>query len=162
MISPFDESRLGTISYHFSVSSRIAKLPLFIDSKKPMTINYEKIGKNGYLLEPNTLYLVSTYEMLGSSKYSQTIYATRDVGSLGIFIDISANLGNVGSANCWTLEIRVAQPILLYPRQIIGQIVFWELMGNIDSYKGQYNGDKIALPSKLWTEEVLNDKRNNS
>lgn len=153
-ISPFNINQLGTISYRFRLSNIIRKIESDIDSKTPVDFSETVIPEKGFILKPSSLYLVNTFETLGSRKYAQQIFGLKDIGSMGIFINISANLGHVGAITPWTLEITVAQPVIVYPKQFIGQIIFWYLLGETELYNGEYQGMTEPLTTKFWKEEL--------
>jgi dCTP deaminase len=152
VISPFRIEQLGTISYRFRIATKIRTIRKAIDSKKPTDFLEEEISEDGLILEPSILYLASTLETLGSKKYAQQIFGVRDIGCMGIFLNVSANLGHVGAVTQWTLEMTVDRPVVVYPKQIIGQIVFWRLYGDATLYDGEYQNMTEPLMSKLWKE----------
>ena len=84
------------------------------------------------------MYLGHTQEILGSNKYASWLIGRSSLGRLGLFLQISANLGHTGSAHSWTLEIVCIIPIKIYPRMKIGQISFWENYGEANNYQGNY------------------------
>lgn len=49
-------------------------------------------------------------------------------GRLGLFLQVSADLGHTGAEHKWTLELVAAKPIKIYPNMIIGQISFGKIM----------------------------------
>ena len=152
VLSPYIPSQLGTISYKFRLGNKISAITNMLDSKNTTDLNFEEIPKNGYVLAPNTLYLVQTYEVMGAYHFAQQIFAIRDVGSAGIFIHVSADLGHSGAITQWTLEITTDHFITIYPQQFIGQIIFWKLKGCIAHYNGEYQRMPHSLPSKHWKE----------
>jgi dCTP deaminase len=152
VLKPFVVSQLGTISYKFRLGNKISAIRNLLDSKAPAPLNFEAIPHAGYVLEPGVLYLVQTYEVMGSCDFAQQIFALRDVGSAGIFIHISADLGHSGAITQWTLEITTDHKITLYPQQFIGQIIFWKLEGIRSLYNGEYHNMPQSLPSKHWKE----------
>lgn len=80
------------------------------------------------------------------------IFGLKKTAELGIYLDISANLGHVGAVTNWTLELTVVQPVMIYPRLPIGQIIFWDLYGKYDRYRGNYNQHVLPARSLLWLE----------
>lgn len=138
-IHPFSIQNLGTISYRFSIGPYIIYLSQGQDSKKPLQRRPRIIPETGMLLNPDTVYLAATYERLGSKHFAQMIFGLKQVAALGMYIDISANMGHVGSVTNWTLELTVVKPLMIYPMHLIGQIVFWSLSGEYDQYQGIYN-----------------------
>jgi deoxycytidine triphosphate deaminase len=152
VIEPYSRAQLGTVSYKFKIGNKIAAIKHSLDSKELIELVFEEIPQNGYLLEPNILYLAQTYEVMGSSCFAQQIFAVRDIGSAGIFIHISADLGHSGAITQWTLEITTDHYVYIYPYQFIGQIIFWKLDGEVSVYQGEYNNMSQSLPSKYWKE----------
>jgi dCTP deaminase len=69
--------------------------------------------------------LGATAELIGSGDYVVTLLGKSSIGRLGIFLNITADLGHVGCHSRWTLEITVVQPVRLYPGICIGQVAFW-------------------------------------
>jgi dCTP deaminase len=60
------------------------------------------------------------------------------VGRLGLFIDITADLIDLGSINQWTLQLHCVQPVRVYPGMLIGQVTFWKTLGRRTLYNGKY------------------------
>lgn len=152
ILKPFVVSQLGTISYKFRLGDKINPIKNLLDSKKSTNLEFEEIPQSGYVLEPGTLYLVQTHEIMGAYDFAQQIFAIRDVGSAGIFIHVSADLGHSGAITQWTLEITTDHYITVYPQQFIGQIIFWKLEGSRSLYEGEYQDMSQSLPSKYWRE----------
>jgi dCTP deaminase len=152
VLKPYSPNQLGTISYKFRLGTKISAINTTLDSKHSSALNFEEIPDTGYTLEPGILYLVQTHETMGAYTFAQQIFALRDVGSAGIFIHISADLGHSGAITQWTLEITTDHRIKIYPYQFIGQMVFWKLDGNQSQYDGEYQNMPHSLPSKHWKE----------
>jgi len=152
VLKPYVPDQLGTISYKFRLGNKISAIKDALDSKQPTPLNFEEIPESGYILEPGCLYLVQTYETMGAHSFAQQIFALRDVGSAGIFIHISADLGHSGAITQWTLEITTDHKIKIYPYQFIGQMIFWKLDGDRSPYHGEYQNMPHSLPSKHWKE----------
>ena len=129
-ISPFDKDQLNPNSYNYRIGSHYKCLE---DKKIRM------IPQSGLTLSPNRLYLSSTIEIIGSDKYVVSLIGRSSIGRLGLFLQCHSDLGNLGRAHKWTLELSCVQPIRIYPRMIIGQISFWAVSGDInDLYKFGY------------------------
>ena len=60
------------------------------------------------------------------------------IGRLGLFLQVSANLGHVTSCHKWTLELFPCKNIRIYPRMKIGQISFWSTLGDISCFGKTY------------------------
>lgn len=152
IIDPFDPINLGTVSYKFKLSNLICPVLGPLDPKYPDSLVFQEIPQCGYVLEPGVFYLAQTVEIMGSNVFAQQIFALRDVGSAGIFIDISANLGHAGAITRWTLEITTDQRVLIFPFQYVGQIIFLVQLGTHMLYNGDYQAMECSLPSKQWKE----------
>jgi dCTP deaminase len=92
------------------------------------------IPEEGIVLEPTHFYLGVTLERTASRQYAQMLFGDRSVGSLGIWVQVSAPLGHVGSRIRWTLEIRVVQRVRVYPGMKFGRILFLVNLGGIHPY----------------------------
>jgi dCTP deaminase len=137
-IQPFNAEQLNPNSYNYRISDYIA-IPEF-DTKTNQTI-YTTIAipKGGYILEPGCTYLSHTYEKLGSDKYAMSLIGRSSLGRLGLFLQVSADLGHTRSMHHWTLEIVSCKRFVIYPRMIIGQISFWENYGTYYDSCIRYN-----------------------
>ena len=70
---------------------------------------------DGYVLEPGRLYLAHTQEVLGSRHYAPTFAARSSVARLGLFINLSASLGDIGYEGQWTLQLYTMNRVRVYP-----------------------------------------------
>lgn len=75
------------------------------------------------------------------------------MGRLGVWLQVTADMGNVGQlSHSWTLEIRVVQPVRLYPQMSIGQVMFWTSYGTLKQYQGEYHHFNQPHQSLLYSE----------
>jgi dCTP deaminase len=139
VIDPFDEDQLNPNSYNYRLGDQFSQVPelLSLGHKDHETI-LQDIPAGGLQLEPGFIYLGNTYEVIGSSKYVTLLIGRSSVARLGLFLQISADLGNLGPAHKWTLELTCVQPVIIYPRMKIGQVSFWVPTGDIEEYSGSY------------------------
>lgn len=135
VIEPFNDKQINPNSYNYRINDEIMVLPS--DCKENQE-KYIKIPEDGYLLEPKNVYLSTTYEMIGSKNYVVSLIGRSSIARLGLFLQISADLSNLGSIHKWTLEMVCTQPIKIYPNMIIGQVSFWKPEGKITLYQGEY------------------------
>jgi dCTP deaminase len=70
------------------------------------------------------------------------------VGRLGLFLQLFADLGQIGAVHNWTLEMVVVQPLRVFPGMTIGQISFWVPIGDKVLYEGDYAKTSLPLESK--------------
>jgi len=141
-IVPFNKVQVNPNSYNYRLGSKLIDL-------SAKNVKEIIIPKNGFVLKPNQIYLASTYEVLGSNKYAMSLIGRSSLGRLGLFLQISANLGHTGSEHSWTLELVCVKPIRIYPRMIIGQISFWDNKGQITPYKKRYSDHNSPKQSRI-------------
>lgn len=152
VINPFEPSQVGPNSYDFRLGSRckIYRDLLLDAAKENPTIDLE-VGSEGLLLDPTRLYLFNTQETMGSARYVPIIRGRSSTGRLGVFIDITADLIDIGSINQWTLQLHAVQPVRVYPGMLIGQVTFWCVDGEVILYSGKYG----RLPSPAGSLSFL-------
>ncbi|GIJ26343.1 deoxycytidine triphosphate deaminase [Micromonospora qiuiae] len=153
-IDDFDVERIEPNSYGFRLAEDILwYTDDVIDCFRPPAAQHVKMGPEGMILEPERFYLGGTMEAMGSPHYAATLYACRSASTLGIWIQFSAPLGHSGAVFPWTLEMKVAQPVRVYPGMVIGKIAFWSMQGEPISYDGKYSGSESAVVSRLSLED---------
>jgi dCTP deaminase len=136
-ISPYSTAQLNPTSYSYRLGLEISEL----SPAAPPGDNggdVVEIGESGMLLKPGRLYLSHTYEVIGSRECVVTLMGRPSIGRLGLFVQLSADLGNIGDAHRWTLELTCVQPIVIYPCMLIGELTFWETIGELAYYSGPY------------------------
>ena len=152
-IEPFDLERVNPNSYNFTLGKTVlVYTDRVLDVKKQNEYKTLTISPEGMILQPDTLYLAHTHEIMGSKCYVPIIRGRSSVGRLGIFINITADLIDVGSVNQWTLQIHVVQPVRVYPGMLIGQVTFWEIAGDISLYDGKYQGSRGPMASQIYKD----------
>lgn len=145
-IIPFDKSLLNPNSYNYRLGEKIKIFERYQD-EKPVFID-QVIPQEGIILEKNRLYLAHTYEEIGSSMYAMSLNGRSSLGRMGLFLQISANLGHTLSSHIWTLELYPLNHIKVYAGMPIGQVSFWKNKGDIEEYNGtyyNYNGPQEAF-----------------
>jgi dCTP deaminase len=135
VIDPFNSDRLSPNAYDWRLGEQIRVCEGNLDAAADTRYEERCIPAAGIVLRPETLYLGLTWERTCSARYAQLLNGSRDVGTLGIWVHVSAPLGHVGHAIQWTLEIRVVRPVRVYPRMTFGKLVFLEVHGDHDSYQ---------------------------
>jgi len=157
VINPFDISCVNPNSYNFKLSN-ILKVydEKVIDTYQPNRVSEIIIPNTGYILQPNRLYLAATVEQLGSEHYAPTYAARSSVARLGMFINLSAPLGDIGFIGCWTLQLFVLNRIRVYPNMKIGQMMFWKPQGKIELYNGKYQHASGPMSSQIHKDAILN------
>jgi len=151
-IEPFFVEQINPNSYNYRLGATIKVFDKF-DGVKSIFKEIE-IPEEGYILEPRKMYLATTKEIIGSSKYAMSLIGRSSMGRYGLFLQVSANLGHTTSKHHWTLEIVAALPIKLYPGMIIGQVSFWKNYGDFENYKGKYGFLNHPQESFVPTDKI--------
>ena len=136
-ISPYDVAQLNPTSYSYRLGLEISEP----DATGAVPQGHEgvvAIPETGMVLTPGRLYLSHTLEVIGSRECVVTLMGRPAIGRLGLFVQLSADLGNLGDAHRWTLEFTCVQPVKVYPRMLIGELTFWETQGELAFYSGPY------------------------
>lgn len=159
-ISPYNKKMVNPNSYNYRLGPTLIELDSnVLDSTTPNRSRHITIPKSGYALRPNILYLGSTVEEIGSDMYVPSLIGRSSLGRLGLFLQITADLGHIGTKHNWTLELKVIQPLIVYANMIIGQVSFWKPEG-LDLLEGlkyrdlpnnyaQYSQPHTSIPDKL-------------
>lgn len=155
-ISPFKEEQLGHESYDYHIDSKLLEIEdIPIDPKKETSFREIKFTDDGFILNPQKIYLANTLEEIGSDKFVPLLIGNSSLGRLGLFLQITADLGNIGAKHKWTLELKAVQPIKIYPMMRVGQVSFWQPDGDLSlTYKGKYDKFSIAKSSEIYKEFV--------
>ncbi|MEM7495260.1 MAG: dCTP deaminase [Myxococcota bacterium] len=156
-IEPFDQRNLGSNSYDVHLGETLAVYTDdVLDAKKPNAVREFPIPKEGFVLQPGTLYLGVTLEYTETHRHVPFLEGKSSVGRLGIDIHATAGKGDVGFQNHWTLEISVKQPVRVYARMPIGQLIYFRVEGDVltpynQKKSAKYNGrSNRPMPSHMW------------
>jgi dCTP deaminase len=157
VIEPFNRERLGTNSYDVHLGKYLATYnDRVLDAKLHNQVTSFEIPKDGFVLQPNTLYLGVTVEYTETHAHVPFLEGKSSTGRLGIDIHATAGKGDVGFCNTWTLEISCAQPVKIYPGMPIGQLIYFAVEGEIETLyntkdNAKYN-NKTTRPveSMMW------------
>jgi dCTP deaminase len=77
------------------------------------------------------------------------------VGRLGLFVEITAPIGDIGFHGQWTLMLSPVRPLRVYPGMKIGQIMFFVSVGAIELYSGKYQFSQGPQESRYWRDQGL-------
>ncbi len=156
-IEPFRRECLGSNSYDVHLGKTLATYSdRVLDARRHNQIQTFEIPPEGYVLEPNVLYLGVTHEYTETLRHVPFLEGKSSVGRLGIDIHATAGKGDIGFCNHWTLEISVKQPVRVYVGMPVGQLIYFEVRGELlTPYNlkpsAKYN-QKTPLPveSMMW------------
>ncbi|MDX2250381.1 MAG: dCTP deaminase [Bacteroidia bacterium] len=150
VIEPFRRNRLGSNSYDVHLGKYLAVYKdRVLDAKKHNQIEEIIIPEGGYELQPDTLYLGVTEEYTETHGHVPFLEGKSSIGRLGIHIHATAGKGDVGFCNTWTLEITVVQPVKVYAGMPVGQLIYFEVDGNvINPYNRKENAKYTSRTTK--------------
>ena len=132
LIEPFDPKRLGSNSYDVHLGKTLATYnDEVLDARKHNQITTFEIPDEGFVLQPDMLYLGVTHEYTETHEHVPFLEGKSSVGRLGIDIHATAGKGDVGFCNFWTLEISVKMPVRVYAGMPIGQLIYFEVQGDV-------------------------------
>jgi len=156
VIDPFRRDCLGTNSYDVHLGEYLAVYKeRTIDAKKHNQVEEIIIPEEGFLLQPGTLYLGVTEEYTETHNRVPFLEGKSSAGRLGIFIHATAGKGDVGYCNNWTLEITVAQPVRIYKSMPIGQLIYFEVDGDIETFYNKKQNAKYNKRSNKPIESMM-------
>lgn len=166
-IDPFDRNCLGSNSYDVHLSKHISVyksdsifkgMPIELDSLAKNPTEEIEIPHNGMVLQPGTLYLASTVEYTECHKHVPFLEGKSSIGRLGINIHATAGKGDVGFCNYWTMEISVIHPVRIHAHMKIGQLIFFQVCGEVSNpyhrkVSAKYNTvSSKPIESRLYKE----------
>ena len=132
VIEPFDRKNLGSNSYDVHLGRDLATYKNdILDAKEHNQVDHFEIPDDGLILLPHRLYLGVTQEYTETHAHVPFLEGKSSIGRLGIDIHATAGKGDVGFCNTWTLEISVKQPVRVYHGMPIGQLIYFEISGEI-------------------------------
>lgn len=157
IIEPFSRKCLGSNSYDVHLSCYLAVYEsAILDAKTHNTTKEIIIPAEGFVLQPGELYLGVTEEYTETHKHVPFLEGKSSIGRLGIDIHATAGKGDVGFCNHWTLEISVTKPVRVYAGMPIGQLIYFEVHGNVlknyrDKDSAKYSTrNSHPLESMMW------------
>lgn len=136
-IEPFCQEQLNPVSYNYRLGRALrTHRAALMDTHREHGLEEFAIPSEGVVLEPGRVYLGTTVEEIGSTVFVPSLIGRSSLGRLGIFLQYSADLGNLGACHRWTLEIKVVQPTRVYAGMVAGQVTFWSAVGAASAYAG--------------------------
>ncbi len=157
VIRPFRRECLGSNSYDVHLGPYLATYSRpELDVTKRNPVHEFLIPKTGFVLMPNQLYLGVTREYTETHRHVPYLEGKSSVGRLGIDIHSTAGKGDVGYANYWTLEISAKVPVRIYAGMPIGQLIYFEVAGEVAHPYGRKKSSKYTrvtnhpTPSRMY------------
>lgn len=132
VIDPFDRKHLGSNSYDVHLGKSLAVYrDDILDARIHNKVDHFEIPGAGLILLPHRLYLGVTEEYTETHRHVPFLEGKSSIGRLGIDIHATAGKGDIGFCNTWTLEISVRQPVRIYCGMPIGQLIYFEVSGEV-------------------------------
>ncbi|MCB5906574.1 dCTP deaminase [Streptomyces pinistramenti] len=154
-ISPFSEEQINPNSYNVRLGdSLLVYTDEVVDAYADNPTRMLKVPEEGFVLQPGQLYLGHTMELVGSDTYVPLLFGRSSIGRLGLFVEITAPIGDIGFHGQWTLMLSSVRPLRVYPSMKIGQIMFFVSKGEIDLYTGKYQAAAGPQESRYWRDRV--------
>ena len=156
VIAPFAADQVNPNSYNVRLGETLLVYSEeVVDAYRPNPTETITIPESGYVLRPDQLYLGHTVERVGSDVYVPLLFGRSSVGRLGLFVEITAPIGDIGFNGQWTLMLSPVRPLRVYPGMKIGQIMFFVSIGEIDLYRGKYHDSVGPQASRYWKDRVV-------
>ncbi|MGW6913304.1 dCTP deaminase [Kitasatospora sp. NPDC054939] len=154
-ISPFNRDQVNPNSYNVCLGETLVTYTdEVIDAYRPNSTDVTKMDADGFVLRPDELYLGHTVEEVGSDAFVPLLFGRSSVGRLGLFVEITAPIGDIGFHGQWTLMLSPVRPLRVYPGMKIGQIMFFDTLGDIEPYSGKYQGAVGPQESRYWRDKL--------
>lgn len=153
VIDPFIPKNVNPNSYNFRLHHELLVYDQdVIDPAEQALTRTIQIPAEGLVLEPQRLYLASTVEKMGSEHFVPTYAARSSVARLGMFINLSAPLGDIGFIGRWTIQLYCLHRVRVFSGMNIGQMMFWHVRGDINLYEGKYKNADRVIASMIFKD----------
>ncbi len=154
ILDPFNESQLNPNSYNLRLHNELlVYTEPVLDMKIANKSKSITIPEEGLLLEPGRVHLGRTLEYTRTENLVPMIEGRSSLARLGLFVHITAGMGNVGTTGYWTLEIICVHPTRIYPGVEICQILYHLIQGDFDRYKSDKYQDNTGVQPSLFYKE---------
>lgn len=155
VIEPFDPAHCNPNSYNFHLGSKLLVYEnSTLETRCANPTREIEIPPAGIVLQPGQLYLGHTVEVMGSRKFAPIMAARSSLGRLGLFIFLNSGLGDIGFFGQWTLELFVIHPLRLRAGDRIGQLMFFQSMGELVQYTGKYQNAEGPQSSLIYHDQA--------
>lgn len=152
-ISPFVQENINPNSYNYSLGDYLEVYEdEILDPKVEMKTKKIHIPDDGIILYPNKLYLGYTMERFGSDVYVPCITGRSSTGRIGLFVQITSDLVDIGFHGNLTLQLHATQPVKVYKGMKIGQVTFWKIFGDVELYHGKYQGSVGPNKTQIYKD----------
>ena len=158
-LRPFYPERATTNSYDLTLGNKFVQYTSeIIDPKQQPEYREIIADENGILMKKGDFLVGHTAEIIGRDHFVPIIHARSGIARLGLFVHVTADLVDLGMHGNLSFQLYATLPIRLYPGMLIGQVSFWVPKGEIDLYKGKYQGAGGPRSSEIYRDFKKNDK----
>lgn len=124
-----------------------------LDCKAKNPTKIEIIPPSGFQLHPGELYLGATVERTETHGFVPMLEGRSSLARLGLFVHVSAGVGDLSFKGTWTCELYAVKPLVIYPNMKIAQIIYHTVEGRVDDvYNGKYMNQILPTESRLFQE----------
>jgi dCTP deaminase len=135
-IDPFHPEQISPNSYDFRLGDTVKMYESeVLDFKRENPKVKIVIPDAGLVLRTDKIYLAPTEELIGSDHFAAIIHARSSVARMGLFVHVTADLIDIGSYDCWILQLHAVQPVRIFRGMRIGQVTFWSVLGEPNKRK---------------------------
>ena len=125
IIEPFCKGQVNPNSYNLTLGDELSVYTQpELDSAKQNPTETIKIGQDGYVLQPGTLYIATTREHTETKIHVPQLSGRSSIGRVGLGVHMNAGLGAPGYSGKWNLGLTCIVPVKVYPGMQIGQIYY--------------------------------------
>ena len=135
-----------------------------LDAKLDNPIQHIVIPEEGYVLQPNTLYIARTNEHTETLNHVPMLADKSSLARLGLTTHANAGFGDNGFRGTWTLEMTTVHPLRIYPNMKICQIYYQTVPKEYNNtihkdnlYQGKYQDQVDATTSRSWIDAHQNN-----
>lgn len=139
---------------HFTPTNRIHDI-----RKEPQLRRFKMSPEHGWVVKPGIGYLMHTKERIRANGFVPVLDGKSSTGRLFITVHVTAGYGDPFFDGQFTLEVKAAHPIRIFPGMRIGQVRFHTVVGPIENpYNkvGHYRGEfaEGAVVSQAWRQFI--------
>ena len=125
------------------VTKHIVQRPLMNLAGRPPILQRE-ISKDGIVLYPGNVYLAQVNEKICGKRYVPELTGRSSLARAGVGVEVSAPYANLGDELCFTVEITVKYPTLIFANMRIAQVFFHQVEPEFETsstyiYSGKYS-----------------------
>ena len=121
------------------VTKHIVQRPLMNLAGRPPILQRE-ISKDGIVLYPGNVYLAQVNEKICGKRYVPELTGRSSLARAGVGVEVSAPYANLGDELCFTVEITVKYPTLIFANMRIAQVFFHQVEPDFEPSSTVYSG----------------------